>query len=1152
MSAPPIRIDPNLAQRTAAAPDRSVWVTASAGSGKTKVLTDRVLRLLLQGTAPERILCLTFTKAAAAEMDVRLRRRLGEWATASEPALNDALTDLLGAPPDETAVLRARRLFAAVLDARGGPTIETVHAFCQSMLRRFPIEAGVAPHFDVSDDRTAQDEVRAARDTVLRRAGAEPEGALADLLQRVTGRVGELAFDDLMRALIAERGRLLRLAETAGGVDGMAEEIRAALGLPRDATLAEMMAEGCSDDALDGEGLRSVCAALERGGEADAKRAAAVRAWLEAPDGRVAGFDAYRSIFFTSTGEIRKTLATKPVLKILADADAILRAEAERVQALCGLCNAAAVADATVALATLAMAQLDVYDERKRRRGILDFDDLVLRSRHLLESGAAGWVQYKLDGGVDHVLIDEGQDTNPDQWAVVEALAGEFFAGAGAREGERTIFAVGDPKQSIFSFQRADPARFAAMQAMFRDRSQGAEKIWEDVGLDVSFRSVPAVLQAVDAVFADETVAAGVVPPGAPLRHHAHRAGQSGLVELWPLVGDLPGEPASPWEAPTRYVSSPAPESRLAELIAATIAGWIARGEMLEARGRPIRAGDVMVLVRRRTGFIDALVRELKRRDVPVAGVDRMRLAEQLAVADLMALARFLLMPEDDLTLAVVLKSPLGGIDEDQLFALAAERRGTLWRRLGEMAAAAPGSAFEAAHSVLEAMLAQADVLRPYELFADLLGPRRGRERLLARLGAEANDPIDVFLAQALAYERLHPPSLQGFVQWMEVGQDEVKRDMEQGERDQVRIITVHGAKGLQAPIVIMPDTARLPVARRPPFWVAREDGEDIVLWPPRKDMDDPVSRAVREAAAIRDSEEYRRLLYVALTRAEDRLYVCGWCPDPDKVAADSWYGLVAAGLSGIAETVDFDFSEIIEGGWSGRGLRLRGIQEVPFAAVAAAPPGETVEQPLPAWAAAVARIEPSARPLAPSHGEDEDTGPPAQSPLGTDDGLRFRRGLLIHRLLQTLPDLDPAARAAAAARYLARAGRDIPDAGREEIAAEALAVLDHADFAPVFAAGSRAEVAVAGTVGDVSFSGQIDRLAVTDSGVLIVDYKSNRPPPATAERVSPVYLRQMAAYRALLRRIYPGMPVRCALLWTETPRLMPLPDTLLDRYEPA
>lgn len=1152
MNTPPIRIDPNLAQRTAAAPDRSVWVTASAGSGKTKVLTDRVLRLLLQGTAPERILCLTFTKAAAAEMDVRLRRRLGEWATASEPALSAALADLLGAPPDEAVTTRARRLFAAVLDARGGPTIETVHAFCQSMLRRFPIEAGVAPHFDVSDDRTAQDELRAARDTVLRRAGAEPEGALADLLQRVTGRVGELAFDDLMRALIAERGRLLRLAETAGGVEGMAAEIRAALGLPRDATLAEMMAEGCSDDALDGEGLRSVCAALERGGEADAKRAEALRAWLAAPDGRVAGFDAYRSIFFTGTGDIRKTLATKPVLKHFPDADAILRAEAERLQALCGMCNAAAVADATVALATLAMAQLDVYDERKRRRGILDFDDLVLRSRHLLESGAAGWVQYKLDGGVDHVLIDEGQDTNPDQWAVVEALAGEFFAGAGAREGERTIFAVGDPKQSIFSFQRADPARFAAMQAMFRDRSRGAEKIWEDVGLDVSFRSVPAVLQAVDAVFADETVAAGVVPPGAPLRHHPHRAGQAGLVEVWPLVGDLPGEPASPWEAPTRYVSSPAPESRLAELIAATIAGWIARGETLEARGRPIRAGDVMVLVRRRTGFIDALVRELKRRDVPVAGVDRMRLAEQLAVADLMALARFLLMPEDDLTLAVVLKSPLGGLDEDQLFALAAERQGTLWRRLGEVAAASPGSAYEAAHAVLAAMLAQADVLRPYELFADLLGPRRGRERLLARLGAEANDPIDVFLAQALAYERLHPPSLQGFVQWMEVGQDEVKRDMEQGERDQVRIITVHGAKGLQAPIVIMPDTARLPVARKPPFWVAREDGEDIVLWPPRKDMDDPVSRAVREAAAIRDREEYRRLLYVALTRAEDRLYVCGWCPDPDKVAADSWYGLVAAGLSGIAEAVDFDFSETIEGGWSGRGLRLRGLQEAPPPTAAAVRATPAAEEPLPAWASAAAIVEPSARPLAPSYGEDEESGPPAQSPLGTDDGMRFRRGLLIHRLLQTLPDLEPAARPAAAARYLARAGREVSDDGRAEIVAEALAVLDHPDFAPVFAPGSRAEVAVAGTVGTVAFSGQIDRLAVDAGNVLIVDYKSNRPPPATAERVSPVYLRQMAAYRALLRSIYPGMPVRCALLWTETPRLMPLPDTLLDRYEPA
>ncbi|MFN4087961.1 MAG: UvrD-helicase domain-containing protein, partial [Alphaproteobacteria bacterium] len=549
---PATRPDPNLAQRSAAAPDRSVWVTASAGSGKTKVLTDRVLRLLLEGTQPERIVCLTFTKAAAAEMDVRLRRRLGEWATAPDSALSADLAALLGRAPDDALAARARRLFAAVLDARGGPTIQTVHAFCQSLLRRFPLEARVAPHFDVSDDRTAAEELRAARDAVLRRASRDPasldpavgqpttgESAgreppeLTDALRRVTSRVGEIDFDDLMRAMVGERGRLLRLADAVGGREGIAAAIRRRLGLPADATRAALLAEGCRDAAFDGDGLRRACTALAGGSGADAERAESLRAWLEAPDGRVAGFEVYRRAFFTAEGTIRQRLATKAAIAVCADAETILRSEAARLERLCGLCNAVDVTEATLALATLVLAQIDLYDERKRRRGMLDFDDLVLRCRALLESDA-GWVQYKLDGGVDHVLIDEGQDTNPDQWAVVEALVGEFFAGAGAREGERTVFAVGDPKQSIFSFQRADPARFAAMQATFRDRSRSALKSWEDVGLEVSFRSVPAVLRAVDAVFARPEAAAGVVPPGAALRHHAHRDGQPGLVEVWP------------------------------------------------------------------------------------------------------------------------------------------------------------------------------------------------------------------------------------------------------------------------------------------------------------------------------------------------------------------------------------------------------------------------------------------------------------------------------------------------------------------------------------------------------------------------------------------------------------------------------------------
>ncbi len=1106
----------DLAQRAAADPASSAWVDASAGSGKTKVLVDRILRLLLgvrgAPAMPQRILCLTFTNAAAAEMANRLNARLSEWAVARDDDLRAALSGLLGAPPDAQTCATARRLLTRVLDTPGGMRIQTVHAFCQSLLRRFPFEAGVSPHFDVIDERQAGELMADVQSAAV--AGLDTaDGAMLHALDVVTRNVHETRIADLLGELAGERNRFRRLLRRYGGLDALIEAMHEAVGIARGTTPDDVVRAASADGAFAKPDLRALAAGLAAGSAGDAKRGAAVAAWIDAgPDARAAGFDGYGRVFLTSAGEPRKTVATKAVVAGAPQLADVIDRERERLLAANDDRRRAAVAGATAALLTLGGAVVDSYQARKRGRGWLDFDDLILEARDLLNrSGLAAWVLYKLDGGLDHILIDEAQDTSPEQWEVVQALAEEFFAGEGARDAVRTVFAVGDPKQSIYGFQRADPAKFAEMRAWFSRRVRDAGQGWNDVPLTASFRSARPVLAAVDAVFAAPEARSGMTFDERPVVHTAERAGQAGRVELWPLAAAPAAAVPDPWKPPVERIAAPAAADLLAQQVAAEIHRLCDGTHRLESRGRAIRPDDVLVLVRRRNRFVEDLVRRLKERDVPVAGVDRLRLADHIAVMDLMALGRFLLLPSDDLSLAEALKSPLFGFDDEALFDLAWERgRQSLWRRLTAEAESRP--LFAAAAERLRRLLARADFVSPYELYAGLLGADGGRRRFLARLGAEAGEPLDAFLAQALAWERAAAPSLQGFLHWLERGDVEIKREQEPGGGGAVRVMTVHGAKGMEAPVVFLPDTAQTPRVGTQLVWAP--DGS-MVLWPVRRDLWDPLSRRWREAAAARDRDEYRRLLYVAMTRAEDRLVVCGWRgrgEPPD----DSWYAMAERGLESVPCEV-----EPAPGAQSeGESVRVLRSAQTAAADRADGVVAAVVEEASPPpWLDAAA---PRERALEPR--------PPARSGAARAPAAAAR-GERLHRCLQTWPEL-PA---------------DMADDDRALVAAVVAAVRADPVFAPVFGAGARAEVPVAAPR-PRPLSGRIDRLVVTAGAVLAVDFKSGAK-PADGAPPPGEYVRQMAAYRGALRAVFPERPVRCALVWIDGAALTPLDDRTLDEY---
>jgi ATP-dependent helicase/nuclease subunit A len=779
------------------------------------------------------------------------------------------------------------------------------------------------------------------------------------------------------------------------------------------------------------------------------------------------------------------------------------------------------------ALARFGVALLREVRALKAQADALDFDDLIrLASELLTTAEARDWVRYKLDGGVDHILVDEAQDTSAEQWQVIGAIAEEFFQGNSARDAHRTLFVVGDEKQSIYSFQGADPSGLGKIKERFVALTQGAEKTMESPQLLHSFRSTPAVLSAVDTVFSSLAANDGLGRDGEAPTHLAYREDQPGKVEFWPVVEPRDGPDERPWYEPVDQTEPDAPHLRLAEGIATRIRQWLDDGTHLPSRERPIRPGDVLILVRRRNAFTDAMIRALKAKDIAVAGEDRMVLTGQLAVRDLMALARFALLPDDDLTLATVLRSPIVGLSEDDLFTLAQGRKGRLWQALYKRR---EEGAFAAAYAILDDLQKQADFLRPYEFLERALGKHGARARFLGRLGVQAEDPIDELLSQALAFESAAVPSLQAFVERIDASDFQVKREMEQG-RDEVRVMTAHGAKGLEANIVFLPDTVALPPDNRSGVFIVDGEGGAAPIWS-RKTAEDPAPvTALREQRKVLTMQEYRRLLYVGMTRAQDWLVVCGY-RGAREAKDDSWLRVVE---QGFAEGVDCATPLLDEDQNPVMGLMIEtdGKKRAPADPVVSV--GMSA-QPFDAALMADVKSEPAAvAPISPSRLCDDDPTNPPPLPSDDEEGAvvwsSAERGTLMHALLERLAPVAPDARAEVGERGLSDPA-DILALGT------VLEILDDDEFSWMFGAGSLAEVPIAGPVaalGGRAVSGLIDRLIVRDGQVDIVDFKSGRPHDEMPE----AYLRQLAVYVAVLREVYSGAEVRAHLLWIDVPRL--------------
>lgn len=1081
-------------QKQAIDPQKTIWVTASAGSGKTKVLTDRLLTLLLSGTPPERLLCLTFTKAAAAEMANRLQKRLRSWGTLSEALLKEEI-EALGLAFGAEPLKRARQLFSKLLDTPGGFKIQTLHGFCQSLLSRFPLEAGLSPHFTVLDEIETQSLLKKAQETVFREADLGSDLASSDALQFLVQQFSEVTLRSLITDSIKEGFALSFLSQEEEGFEKGFKNLARFLNTSED--LEEFwdcppLIRSCLDTAL---------SFLREGNDLDKERGEIVQQWLQTPKEKT--FKKYLEIFLTRTETPRKHLASANLIKRFPLLANILKEEQERLLEVNDAMKRQRVFQVSSALLRLTLAIRTAYQRLKEERAFLDYDDLIRATIRLLESPqGALWVLYKLDSGLDHVLIDEAQDTSPEQWRVIQGLVDAFLE---TPETSKTLFVVGDPKQSIYSFQGADPEAFSFMRRHIQEKLEVLRRPFREVSLDTSFRSAAVILETVDQVFREKSALAGVAT--VPLSHKASRD-LEGTVEIWPLL-ELPSGEAATWDNPLikDHQKPLSPQTSLTQGIAKKIRQWLQEGEALTHK--PLTPGDILILVRRRGGLMQALVKALKQEQIPVAGVDRMFLGDSLAALDLLKIAEFCLLPSDDLTLAVVLKGPFFRFSEEELFKIAFGRGPvSLWGRLRDSAFSL-GDSFQKAYHLLKKLQEESLSHTPFSFFSFLLNELGGRHKIGERLGVDALEALDELLSLSMAYEQNHPPVLQTFLSWMRQNSIQIKRDFEQGARDEVRILTVHGSKGLEAPVVILPDTVHPPRDLPSLLWAQGKEG-DVPFWNPQALQTPFCVQELKSKEQQRQLEEYNRLLYVALTRSSERLYICGWKGE-QSLSEKSWYHHVKEAVTKSPVFESFPFEE--EGSlWKGEGWRYvspsckKNFSPVDFA---------LLEEVLPAWIDGMPPVEKSPFVVNPSWERAA-----TKSSVSSMD-----RGKRIHLLLERLAPLPDPIREEIGRKILSTSG------GQAEDLQEVLNLLRAPHLSWLWQPHGLSEVSLMGHGEHEMISGRIDRLILLPEEVLVIDFKTDRNPPS---RVPLAYERQLFLYEKVLSALY-QKPIHCGILWTET-----------------
>lgn len=1139
-------------QHASSNPLNSAWVSANAGSGKTHVLTQRVIRLMLAGNPPDKILCLTFTKAAAANMKNRVFDTLAKWTMMADEQLEEEIRKTSNEPVTPQLKHHARQLFALALDTPGGLKIQTIHSFCESLLHQFPLEANVPGHFEALQESEQANLLESARTHVLSKNINGAANHYAQLVPMVT----DATIEKGLNAIIYKRQDFKLWS--AIGLELAFEKLYKKFGIEKTDT-PQSIREACVLDILtDGKRLSQICA---RGAlsdkPTDINTSDALQKILETRDFE-ATFELAKATCLTGSNTIKseRSLITKFIKDELPEAVEALQLAGEKVLNAIDKLKAIQLIKCSWHLFHIGEAVLFRYEALKRQRGAIDFDDQIDKSATLLtRSDIRDWIRYRLDNGIDHLLVDEAQDTSPRQWAIINAITEDFHAGESAGNEKRTVFVVGDEKQSIFSFQGAEPGEFSHQERQLKRKVEAADKPYHAGRLSLSFRSTQDVLHAVDAVFEVAKNLNGLTRSGESPVHDAVRKNDPGEVQIWPVMVQEKPEETESWLDPVDKTSDKDGAVLLAEKIASKIEAWV--GKPLPGMDRPLTFGDILVLVRKRDRFLSAFTRTMKDKGLAIAGEDRLTLTTHIAIEDLLAVGRFALLPEDDLSLACILKSPLFSIDEDTLFEFANGRKGaSLFDNIRTIANTEDHKQCALAGTLvsqLETIITLASGKSVFDFYATLLGRLEGRKKMLARLGMEAEDILDAFMDETLDFSNTRNGGLETFITEITSAEPVIKREVEL-ERDEVRVLTVHSSKGLEARAVFLVDhcgQAWTEKHRPSLLELKEENAPNGFIWLPSSDLHTHATRASTEIIRKEAEAEYRRLLYVGMTRAADRLVVCGY-KKTEKTTHPHWHQMVKDALMPKAVEVQDAQGELDHWRWVSK--EQPAIKPKPYQAE------ETLigKTGFPRWLLEPAKSDPPLpRPLTPSGAHaliDPDQPVGERLALGEhreSNSFALKKGNVTHKLLEVLPEIAPEKRISLATEYLSKTCPDWHESQRSAVLEKVLAIFSDNRFKALFEGEARAEVSLAGRLdvasGSMLVTGQVDRLIVAPEHVTILDYKTNLAVPQALAEVPEEYLTQLALYRDLVSRIYPEKALFSALLWTQAPDLMQIPDEMLD-----
>ncbi len=866
-------------------PLHNVWISASAGSGKTKLLTDRVLRLLISGVEPAKILCLTYTKAAAAEMMYRITGELSKWIVFDHSTLKNELAFLTGTIPDDKVIALARTILIRMLDSKNSIKVQTIHSYCQAVVNKFPIEAGISLQAEILDEQQKQLLLTQTTHHILSDHDSNEYDVVN--LRPILNNIHELSFLTLVENALQYKKKLGSIIQANSDIS---EHIFNRLKIDRHLSHEKLFKEFVINfDKVFELYKNDINAVLL---EQDIDFLYLLIAFASANiDAKQKLYSKLYDAFYTTTHTARKSLIGSKFIKHYNLVNFLVELRLVMGQYV-ETSNSYKIAQYTASFVYLVRLVEKYYTSLKQNNAQLDYDDLINITLELFGSNQLlPWIMFKLDAQVEHVLIDESQDISLEQWQIITTLTDNFFYDLGKNDLPRTIFIVGDQKQSIFSFQGADPKLFNQVKNQYQHFINECASKLHLIELIKSYRSGEAILRVVDATFnyLNQNDSGAFIDVKS--KHIPHKTHINSKVELWMPVLGKQAKPKKDfsWDIRTERKEIYDSAKILAKVIANEVQNYLANNQTL-------KPGDIMILIRKRDRFAEHLVRALKDNDIAVNGLDRIKLNDNIVIKDLLALANFILLPHDDYNLAVLLKSPIITLEEEQLFTLSQRINDSLWDRLRFLSA--DDQKLLLVYDFLNYFLKEEALqhcVPIYSLYTCLLDIKGVRKNFISRFGLQINEIIDEFLNVCLQFESQNGSSLQRFVSWFVSSNIEIKREINNRIND-IRIMTVHAAKGLQAKMVILADSLSLPRVSKHVIW---SEELDLPLYNGGTKNNNAIYRKTLQQVEMQGMQEYYRLLYVAMTRAEERLVVCGWSSD-SSVHKKSWYNTVRFAMEKI------------------------------------------------------------------------------------------------------------------------------------------------------------------------------------------------------------------------------------------------------------